>query len=338
MAVTTRLAPSYILKTNLMALVCVVLGVWGIIDYAIWIPAKQANYLKSHQIELIKDALESDPGEDEFVNRLNTAVSSVISEIDGILAEHYAAAGVTPKTINPRENQVWFSVVLKAADPNPVLAVELSPGLEAELREAQTLIETVKANDPDVVGWLNYLLESLVGLSSPRRSGQTLAGPARIAYDHTITLLNEIGNIEKPGQYDRLIKGFVFIPCLPMGLYFWWNLARLARRKYRLEDDGTLVAPGVTLKPDNIADIDMSRWMTKSIAIVHGNEGQQVKLDDFYYKNTETIVGGIAHRFYPDDWTPDARPAKAVLSDVDEDTPADQPADSEDESTTTNPS
>jgi hypothetical protein len=56
----------------------------------------------------------------------------------------------------------------------------------------------------------------------------------------------------------------------------------------------------------------MSKWMSKSIATVKASGGRTVLLDDYKFKGTDLIVGAIASRFYPEDWTPDARDLKRI--------------------------
>jgi hypothetical protein len=112
-----------------------------------------------------------------------------------------------------------------------------------------------------------------------------------------------------PAAYDRPVQLWIYmIGCgvisTPWFLWAWWSSAR---RKYVLQDDGTLITPQGTVAAEDMADIDMSRWMSKSIATVKTTDGHAFKLDDYKYKNTHLIVGSIAQRFYPEDWTEDAR-------------------------------
>ena len=52
-------------------------------------------------------------------------------------------------------------------------------------------------------------------------------------------------------------------------------------------------------------------WMAKSIAWLVHSDGTRVKLDDYKHKNLYLIVGAIASRLHPDQWTPEAKPVKA---------------------------
>ena len=123
--------------------------------------------------------------------------------------------------------------------------------------------------------------------------------------------LNELASPTKPGELDRLVKGLAFVPCLPFVPYFLWVYVRTKRRVYRLDDDGTLHLPEGVWPQDQIADIDMSRWMAKSIAYVVDKQGTRVKLDDYKHRNLHLIIGGIASRLYPEAWDAEAKQIKA---------------------------
>jgi hypothetical protein len=57
-----------------------------------------------------------------------------------------------------------------------------------------------------------------------------------------------------------------------------------------------------------LADVDMSIWMEKSIATVVTTDGKRIGLDDYQYQGIEDIVAVLAERFHPGQWTSDARP------------------------------
>ena len=89
--------------------------------------------------------------------------------------------------------------------------------------------------------------------------------------------------------------------------FFLWQWLAPARKKYRLDDDGTLHAPEGTFTADQIADIDMSKWMAKSKAWVVTKDGRRILLDDYKFRNMHLIVGSLAYERYPEAWTEDAR-------------------------------
>lgn len=144
---------------------------------------------------------------------------------------------------------------------------------------------------------------------------QELTPEERETYDRLLNELSAMGTPIPPGKYDRLIKGLLFIPCLPYGLYLIGFSVHLCRRTYRLDDDGTLHLPQGAWKAQEITDIDMGRWMKKSIAhVVHAN-GQRAKLDDYQYRDMFRIVGAIAARLHPNEWDTNAKLLKPASAD-----------------------
>lgn len=115
-----------------------------------------------------------------------------------------------------------------------------------------------------------------------------------------------------PAPYDRAVQLWVYvIGCGVLGVpFFIWPLITLPRKRYVLEDDGTLRFPEGTCALAEVKAIDMSRWMEKSIAKVTLADGAVSALDDYKYRNLHLIVGAIAHRLHPDEWTDEARPVK----------------------------
>jgi hypothetical protein len=112
--------------------------------------------------------------------------------------------------------------------------------------------------------------------------------------------------VTPPSKFDRLTQWF-FILCLPFVPWYSWTFAREARVVHRLEDDGSFHGPSGRWGREEIADIDMSQWMRKSIAFVVHADGRREKLDDYVHRDVDRIVGAIAHRMYPQDWTEEAK-------------------------------
>ena len=117
------------------------------------------------------------------------------------------------------------------------------------------------------------------------------------------------------GKYNRPTQ-WVYIACLPFAPYFYWMFLKAKRQKYRLDDDGALhfegdpqFHTGAWTKAE-IADIDMSRWMAKSIAHVAHTDGRRLKLDAYLHKDLHFIIGAIASGFYPDQWDSQAKVVK----------------------------
>lgn len=116
----------------------------------------------------------------------------------------------------------------------------------------------------------------------------------------------------QPAAYDSAVQLWIYVVgCGILGTpWAIWSLISLRRRSFELTSDGTLVTPEGRCPIDEVRDIDMSRWMSKSIATVTLADGTTSLMDDYKYKNTHLIVGAIAHRLYPDLWTKEAKVAK----------------------------
>jgi len=120
----------------------------------------------------------------------------------------------------------------------------------------------------------------------------------------------------KPSPYDRTMQLWLYIiGCGVLGTpFFVWPILQIVRKQFVLEDDGTLRTPTGTFSTAQIVDIDMSRWCAKEgdrrstwTATVVTSDGQRILLDDHDFKNMHLIIGGIAHRLMPDQWTADAK-------------------------------
>jgi hypothetical protein len=108
------------------------------------------------------------------------------------------------------------------------------------------------------------------------------------------------GRPTPPAAYDRPV----------------WTWIGTARRHYSLEDDGTLVAPEGRFGRADIADIDMDKWMSKSLATVVLTDGRKIVLDDYKHRDMHLIVGALASERYPEKWSPEARDLDRVRADA----------------------
>ncbi|MHC4911171.1 MAG: hypothetical protein ACYTF9_15805 [Planctomycetota bacterium] len=205
MAIATRLAPMYAVRTLVTGVACIVFGIWGAYDLFVKIPAEQAASDRYDELMTIKDDIEARAARDEV---LTEAERQQFSDVEAELA----AIGDAP---------------------------------------------------------------------SP------------------------------PSTFDRAIQ-WAFILCLPCAPFFILAWSKAKKKHFELDDAGTLSAPEGRFPPEEIADIDMDRWMAKSVAFVVLQSGDRIKLDDYIYRNTHQIVGSIAARIRPTEWTDEARPVKAA--------------------------
>ena len=132
----------------------------------------------------------------------------------------------------------------------------------------------------------------------------------------------------KPGKFNRATQ-WVYMACLPAVPIFLILFINATRQRYRLEDDGTLRFEGdKELKSgawssDEIVDIDMSRWMAKSIAYAVHADGRRLKLDAYIHKDLHLIIGAIASRLHPDQWNAEAKMVKSAAGDQADDSEGD---------------
>ena len=116
-----------------------------------------------------------------------------------------------------------------------------------------------------------------------------------------------------PASYDRWVNFWVyFVGTGILGTpWFVWKLWSRRGQAWRLEDDGSFSTPDGVFAADEIADIDMSIWMKKSIAkVLIKDQAEPIVLDDYEYADVYLIVGALASRFHPDEWTEEAKPIK----------------------------
>jgi hypothetical protein len=153
-------------------------------------------------------------------------------------------------------------------------------------------------------------------MEAEARAGSTEPGGAqprsienKEAYDEAAKAVVEKGMPVAPAAYDRPVQLWMYIiGCGVLGVpWFLWAWLSTARNKYRLNADGSFEFNERALAVDEIADIDMSKWMSKSVATVVAKDGTRVTLDDYKYKNSHLIIGGIASRLYPNDWDTEGR-------------------------------
>lgn len=217
--------------------------------------------------------------------------------------------------------------------PNKYAAVAEYEGLAEEQRELEARSEfftlrnklrTGAATDDD-----KARLEELRGMPADVKVPLTDEDRTRYEAINEI-LLVEFENTppQMPASYDGWVNFYVyFIGCGVLGApWFLWKLFSRRGLSWSLEDDGTLVTPDDRFPNDRITGIDMSVWMKKSIARVNVEGAEDVELDDYENQDAFKIVGALAHRFHPDEWTEEAKPVKAEEA-------SDEDAESEDIST-----
>ncbi|MBT8484543.1 MAG: hypothetical protein HKO59_11010 [Phycisphaerales bacterium] len=288
MAITTSLQPKYTIQKLFVVGLCVVLGLWGVYDYVVKIPAKARTYERGQIVLQVKQALEAEPGSTTARTEIEEASNALNTAMEQLLAEQPTPEG---ETISPAE-----------------------------------AVESVRKQGEE--GWLKRLLIYRAALIEASR--RTAGAPASETFAQVYELVkrdvSETADVSPPSTFDRATQ-WMFILCLPFAPYYLWSWLRDRRRVYRLEDDGTLHTPTAAIPSAEIADIDMSKWMRKSIAEVVTTDGTRIKLDDYVYRDMHRIVGALAVVHHPEDWDENAK-RRAT------DTPDPSAAPSEDEAET----
>ena len=257
MAITTKLATRYWLKTIVMAVVCIVLGLWGVWDYTVAIPEREQAANRSLVLKVVNTALATERGS----------------------AERDKAA-------------VRIALSLKNDVTKPT---EESSSKQWDL--------------DNTAGWIKSLKLFQAAVSGGDLETQEQA--AVVIEDG----LNQYGSVTPPSKYDRPMQ-WMFILCLPFSFYYLFKYFQMTKRAktYCLDDEGRLTTPEGSWAADEILDIDMSTWISKTakarttwVARVTVSGREPIVLDDYVYQDMYLIIGKLANLYYPSEWTPLAR-------------------------------
>lgn len=291
MAVTTTIARHYAWRNIIFAVVCLVLGLWGVYDYAVAIPTQERSFHRGEICRQVKAALEPEG----WSEAARPARAAVTADIERILSEHLSEGTVEDMRTDE----------LRTLDDQ---------SLQARADEFEQAIDSIKKNQQH--DWLMALLLFDQALQAGEPASYPLSGIHLLAHDVAQQGIDQVANVSRPNQYDRPTQ-WLFILCLPFVPWALWMYYSTKSRVYALDDDGMLHIEGRTWKPNDVADIDMDRWMSKSIAVLEHTDGTRITLDDYKHKDLHLIVGAVASRLYPDKWTEEAKIIKPAASDND---------------------
>ena len=292
---TARVAPGYLLKAVLVAVLCLVFGVWGIYDYTIALPQQSINW---HRAEVARG-----------MNRiaepiLNGSTTTVDPDAMQFFTSAFRAdieVEDQPKLQTALEEQQGKTLSL---DDLRRILVASAVADSQEAKEHGTTLAKMQTNAWLIsINVMAQLAQAPVTLDGSPQAG--LVEVRRIANE----ALQAWGDLQPPSKFDRQMQ-WLFILCLPFVPWYGWTAFKSSRRRYQLDEDGTLHLPEGTWPKDDIASVDMHRWMAKSKAWVEHVDGTRVLLDDFIYKGLWKIVGGLAATHHGDAWTEDAKPIK----------------------------
>jgi len=261
---TTKLATRYWLKTSIIAVVCIVLGLWGVWDYVVAIPQREEAAARSVVLKIVHSALATERGSTE-------------RDKAGVVVRL-----VTESAANKPDKE--------------------SVGKQMDLG--------------NTAGWIDSLELFQVALSG---------GDLEIQSQSVALIedgLNQYGSVTPPSEYDRPMQ-WAFILCIPFGFYYIWAFVKMSSRAkiYKFDDQGGLTTPEGSWTADEITDIDMSKWIARTgnaratwTATVVTSDEESVLLDDYIFEDMHLVIGALAHRFYPQQWAPNA---KRVVVDED---------------------
>ena len=279
MAIQTKLQPKYWIRMLVIGVVCVILGLWGVYDYLVKIPAQQEAFERG-----------------EVCRKMLTALEAKL------------AYDADPSMGAPAAQIQDAAAVVQALDVK--LAEQVKSGLtkeEIENLTAERAAELIKENELE--GWVTLLsVFKLALFEAEKRAPDQEPTPIFLgAFESAKTGADRFGEYTEPSQFDRIVQ-WMFILCLPFAPWCVWVVVKARKQVYRLDDDGTLHAPGVVWPAGEIKDINMGRWMSKSQATVIHEDGSEVMIDDYLYRDGHLIVGAIASEKYPEEWTEEAKP------------------------------
>lgn len=126
---------------------------------------------------------------------------------------------------------------------------------------------------------------------------------------------------QPPAAYDRALNFWVyFMGCGVLGApWYLWKLIAQRRVGIGLNENGDLIDGETTHPAASITGIDLSKWMSKSKAMVSVDKVENpLVLDDYVFQDMFLVVGALAHRFHPEAWTDEAKPIKADVDGDDE--------------------
>jgi len=301
---TVQVSSGFLLRSAIIAVLCLVLGLWGIYDYLVKLPTQELLY---HRAEV---ARQFNRIAEPILNTSDEAPDSDATVDDEALAG-FRDAIIADLRIEPAAklaDEVNGLQQVATDDTGASISLnEIGRLLAQHLKTVDTrLTQSEKVNTSwlAIVGVMTKVAQTPVGLNGkPVEELKMMRSAANQA-------LNDWGDVQPPSKFDRPMQ-WLFILCLPFVPWYAWAAITARKRKYVLDQDGTLHMPGGTWSRDDIAEIDMSLWMRKSKAWVVHVDGHRALLDDYVFKGLHRIIGVLAHAQDSDQWTMDAKRVKA---------------------------
>ena len=308
--IQTRPRTRWVIQMSLMTVMCAVFGVWGWYDYSVKIPMDELGYQKKVAFSNVKSGLEAHAnGED---NALQTAVQAVQAARQQLTASMTEAEIEQLKSVREEMNSQFKSEMQRAQEEG-LVSVEFN--YTAELGTvAQARLRWSLEIDRLAAGLL------AVGQGRWARGSDAFAN----FVEGVSSGITAYQKFPVPNKWNRMVQ-WLFILCGPYAVVAGLQLTGGLRKKYSVDEDGTFHHPQGSWEAAEISDIDMSRWMSKSVAKIVHADGRTVTVDDYVHQDADQIIGAIAHRLRPEEWTDHAKAVESNSPSEEADIPSDSP-------------
>ncbi len=306
--IQTRPRTRWVIQMSLMTVMCAVFGVWGWYDYSVKIPMDELGYQKQVAFTNVKSGLEGHAnGED---NALQTAVQGIQVARQELTASMTEVEIEQLKSVR-EEMTSQFKAEMQRAQEEGLVSVEFN--YTAELGTvAQARLRWSLEIDRLAAGLL------AVGQGRWERGSDAFAN----FVEGVSAGITAYQKFPVPNKWNRMVQ-WLFILCGPYSLVAGLQLTGGLRKKYRVDDEGNFHHPYGSWDASEISDIDMSRWMSKSVAKIVHSDGRTVKVDDYVHQDADQIIGAIAHRLRPEEWTDHAKVVESKSTSEEADLPSD---------------
>jgi hypothetical protein len=312
-ALTARLAPSFFIRNSITAIVMLVLGLWGVWDYVEVIPTQERYFARAEvaraYIRFAEPVVSgaSSPDSAALVAFMTEVVDDLQVEGEADAASEIAGLKSVVEAGDPAAIDRLHSLIVTTVLPKAMA--------ESETRQSDGVSQTSPVSRGT---WFAVEAAMVAASRLPTTALGEASNELKLGLAAAQSQVNLYGETEQPSTYDRPMQ-WLFMLCLPFVPWYLWQIVRSRGQEFRLLTDGSLDLPGEHWSADELADIDMSRWMKTSKAWVVHTDGHRVMLDDYVFKGSFRIIGAIASARYPDAWTDEAKVVKPAKVAEDQD-------------------
>ena len=290
--IQTRPRTRWVIQMSLMTVMCAVFGVWGWYDYSVKIPMDELGYQKQVAFTDVKIGLEGHAnGEDDALKSALSAVQAASQRLTDAMTE----SEIEELRRVREEMQSKFKEEFQRAQDEGLVSLEFNYTAELGTVARARLRWSLE---------IDRLYTGLLQVSK----GEWARGSESFAnfVEGVSAGITAYQSFPVPNKWNRLVQ-WLFILCGPYAVVAGLQLVNGLRRKYSVDEEGTFHHPKGTWAAAEITDIDMSRWMSKSVARIIHADGRNVKVDDYVHQDADQIIGAIANRLRPEEWTDHAK-------------------------------